>query len=129
MITTTDVANILVRDCRAFGLKVHQKGNIPEGVVKTERIVVVPKRQETATYWRKGFVEINICVPDKGGKADLVRLQEMEHRAKEVLDNVVGQSDDSTYEYSIHSISGCEEDTTLMCHFVNVRILFNVLNV
>ena len=33
-----------------------------------------------------------------------------------------------TYRYSIESI-GAEADTALKCHYVNVRILFEVINV
>ena len=36
--------------------------------------------------------------------------------------------DGTTYHYSIDTI-GTEEDTALKCHYVNVRILFEVLNV
>ena len=47
---------------------------------------------------------------------------------QEVLDDVVGEYDGSSYYYSIDSI-GTEADTALKCHYVNVRILFQVLNV
>jgi hypothetical protein len=130
MIVTTDIANILYRDCKAFGIEVYQSGNIPDEdkELSSERVIIRTKTQSPETYWKKGFVEVNLCVPDLGGKANLIRLQELERKAQEVLDDVVGEYDGSSYYYSIDSI-GTEADTALKCHYVNVRILFQVLNV
>lgn len=130
MIVTTDIANILYRDCKAFGIEVYQSGNIPDEdkELSSERVIIRTKTQSPETYWKKGFVEVNLCVPDLGGKANLIRLQELERKVQEVLDDVVGEYDGSSYYYSIDSI-GTEADTALKCHYVNVRILFNVLNV
>ena len=127
MITTTDVANILYRDCKAFGLDVYQNGAIPVGEVKKERITIHAKRQTAESYWNKGFVEVNLCVPDKNGMADLARLNELEKYASSRFDSV-GEYENSHYRYSIHSY-GLEEDTSMKCHYINVRLLFEVLNV
>ena len=130
MIVTTDIANILYRDCKAFGIEVYQSGNIPDEdkELSSERVIIRTKTQSPETYWKKGFVEVNLCVPDLGGKANLIRLQELERKVQEVLDDVVGEYDGASYYYSIDSI-GTEADTALKCHYVNVRILFQVLNV
>ena len=130
MIVTTDIANILYRDCKAFGIEVHQAGNIPgeHKELSSERVIIRTKSQSPETYWKKGFVEVNLCVPDMDGDANLIRLQEFERKAQEVLDEVVGEYDGSNYYYLIDSI-GIEADTELRCHYVNVRILFQVLNV
>lgn len=45
-----------------------------------------------------------------------------------MFDGVTGRYDGTTYHYYIDTI-GTEEDTALKCHYVNVRILFEVLNV
>lgn len=130
MIVTTDIANILYKDCKAFGKEVYQSGNIPDEdkELSFERIVIIAKPQSPETIWKKGFVEVNLCVPDMDGKANLIRLQELERKAQEVLDDVVGEFDGSSYYYSIDQI-GTEADTALKCHYVNVRLLFQVLNV
>ena len=130
MIVTTDIANILYRDCKAFGIEVYQSGNIPDEdkELSSERVIIRTKTQSPETYWKKGFVEVNLCVPDLGGKANLIRLQELERKVQEVLDDVVGEYDGSSYYYSIDSI-GTEADTALKCHYVNVSVLFEVLNV
>lgn len=127
MITTTDVANILVNDCKTFGLPVHQKGNIPVGELKKDRITIHVKRSSTGQYWNKGFVEVNFSTPDKQGKANLIRLQELERMALGSLDSV-GEFDNSHYRYSIYS-HGMEEDVSMKCHYIGVRVLFEVLNV
>ena len=130
MIVTTDIANILYKDCKAFGIEVYQAGNIPDEhkELSSERVIIRTKSQSPETYWKKGFVEVNLCVPDMDGDANLIRLQELERKAQEVLDEVVGEYDGSNYYYLIDSI-GIEADTELRCHYVNVRLLFQVLNV
>lgn len=129
MIVTTDIGNILYRDCKAFGIEVYQKGNIPAGEVATERVIIRTKSQSPETYWKKGFVEVNLCVPDiKPDTANLIRLGELERQAYSILDDVVSTYDGTRYRYSIDSI-GTEADTALKCHYVNVRILFETLNV
>lgn len=130
MIVTTDIANILYKDCKAFGMEVYQAGNIPDEhkELSSERVIIRTKSQSPETYWKKGFVEVNLCVPDMDGDANLIRLQELERKAQEVLDEVVGEYDSSNYYYLIDTI-GIEADTELRCHYVNVRILFQVLNV
>lgn len=129
MIVTTDIGNILYRDCKAFGIEVYQKGNISDGEVTTERVIIRTKSQTPSKYWKKGFVEVNLCVPDVGiDTANLIRLAELEREAMKILDDVVGSYDGTTYRYSIDSI-GTEADTALKCHYVNVRLLFEVLNV
>ena len=130
MIVTTDIANILYKDCKAFGIEVCQSGNIPDEdkELSSERVIIIAKSQSPEAIWKKGFVEVNLCVPDMDGKANLIRLQELERKAQEVLDDVVGEFDGSSYYYLIDQI-GTEADTALKCHYVNVRLLFQVLNV
>ena len=130
MIVTTDIANILYDACKAFGIEVYQAGNIPDEHkrLSSERVIIRAKSQSSETYWKKGFVEVNLCVPDVNSDANLIRLQELERKAQEVLDDVVGEYDGSNYWFTIDSI-GTEADTELRCHYVNVRILFQVLNV
>lgn len=130
MIVTTDIANILYKACEAFGIDVYQSGNIPDEHKKlsSERVIIRTKSQSSEEIWKKGFVEVNLCVPDMDGDANLIRLQQLERKAQEVLGDVVGEYDGSNYWFTIDSI-GTEADTELRCHYVNVRILFQVLNV
>ena len=117
MITTSDIADILFRDCRVFGIaEIYRRGSV--------------KEQSPGTRWLKDFVEVNLCVPDiADGVADLGRLQELERQAKTTLDRVTGMFDGTRYSYSISDLDGTAEDSENKCHYVNVRLLFNVLNV
>ena len=129
MIVTTDIANILYRDCQPFGIYIVPHGKKLTGPMKSERIVIHSMIQQLVTYCNKSFVEVNICVPDlKEGEANTIRLNELEKQAQGMFDGITGRYDGTTYHYSIESI-GTEEDTALKCHYVNVRILFEVLNV
>ena len=77
MIMTSDIADILYRDCQQFGISaIYRKGNVPEvtgGKLTAERIVILPKPQQPGKQWLKDFVEVNLCVPDLDdkGTADL----------------------------------------------------------
>ena len=128
MIVTTDIANILYRDCGAFGIDIVPQGKTLVGQLKAERIVIHSKKQQPGKYWKKSFAEVNLCVPDLNeNEANSTRLQELEREAMKRFDTV-GSYDGTTYQYSVESI-GTEEDKSLNCHYVNVRVLFEVLNV
>lgn len=134
MITTNDIADILCLDCKAFGIaEIYRLGyvkEVPKGGLRDERIVVIPKKQSTNTRWLKDFVEVNLCVPDLGeGIADIDRLQELERMAKLILDHRTGMFDGTRYHYKVFDLDGMVEDKDIKCHYVNVRLLFNVLNV
>lgn len=128
MITQGDIAKILYKDCQVFGLPVYQKDNTPKGKVTKERVVVIPKSGSVQRFWEKCYVEVNFCVPDIKGQAHLTRMDELEREAVKVLNRVSGTFDNTRYRYSKDSTSR-EEDTELGCHFVNVRLLFEILNV
>lgn len=129
MITTSDIVDILYGVCAAFEMDIYRKGYIPDGVVKCERIVILSKDQTPQTYWKKSFIEVNICVPDiREGVANLERLQELERKAQRVFVTRTGEYDSSHYMYSVESISGVNRDESMKCHYVNVRLLFEVLN-
>lgn len=128
MIVTTDIGNILYRDCKTFGIDIVPNGETLTGELRSERIVIHAKKQQPGTYWKKSFAEVNLCVPDIGlNSANSIRLNELERQANYLFDSV-STYDGTTYRYSIDSI-GTEADTALKCHYVNVRILFEVLNV
>lgn len=128
MIVTTDIANILYRDCKVFGIDIVPQGKTLTGKLNSERIVIHAKKQQPGKYWKKSFAEVNLCIPDLSeNEANSIRLQELEREAMKRFD-AVGDYDGTTYRYSIESI-GTEEDTALKCHYVNVRVLFEVLNV
>ena len=135
MITPQTIGNILHRDCKALGIGAvyvvfpgDNSEEIPSGEVRAERVVIHPKSQKPGTYWRKSFNEVNILVPRISGRADRIRLEELEHKVMSLFDGIVGHYQGVTYSYSIDSI-GTMTDDALRCEYVNARILFEVLNV
>lgn len=129
MIVTTDIVDILYRDCKAFGIDIVPFGKTINGELKDERIIIHVKGQTPSKYWEKCFCDVNLCVPDLGlGIANTLRLKELERKAKELFKSVTGEFDGTRYNYEIDTIH-IEADTALKCHFINCRILFNALNV
>ena len=129
MIVTTDIADIIYRDCKAFGIKIVPFGNTLTGELKKERITIHVKGQTPSKYWEKCFCEVNLCVPDLGMNiANTLRLKELERKAKKLFKSVTDEFDGTRYNYVVDTIH-IEADTALKCHFVNCRLLFNVLNV
>lgn len=129
MIVSTDIADILFDDCKDFGLDIVPFGETLVGELKTERITIHVKGLTPETYWEKCFVEVNLCVPDLSPtEANVIRLNELERKAKEKFKtDTVGKFDGTTYRYSYDTITP-QADTALKCHFVNCRLLFNILN-
>lgn len=129
MIVTTDIADILYRDCKAFGIKIVPFGKTITGELKDERITIHVKGQTPSKYWEKCFCDVNLCVPDLGMNiANTLRLKELERTAKKLFKSVTNEFDGTRYHYDVDTIH-IEADTALKCHFVNCRLLFNVLNV
>lgn len=135
MITPQTIGNILYRDSKSIGIgDIHvvlpddNSDEIPSGELKEERIVIHVKSQAPGTYWRKSFNEVNILVPRVANRPDRIRLEEIEQKAMNLFDGAVGEYGGSTYSYSVYRI-GSKTDKALRCEYVNVRILFEVLNV
>ena len=129
MIVTTDIADIIYRDCKAFGIDIVSFGKTINGELKDERITIHVKGQTPSKYWEKCFCEVNLCVPNLGlNIANTLRLKELERKAKELFRSVTDEFDGTRYNYVVDTIH-IEADTALKCHFVNCRLLFNVLNV
>lgn len=129
MIVTTDIADILYRDCKAFGIEIVPFGKTLIDELKDERITIHVKGQTPSKYWEKCFCEVNLCVPDLGVNiANTLRLKELERKAKELFKSVTDEFDGTRYNYEIDTIH-IEADTALKCHFINCKILFNALNV
>lgn len=129
MIVTTDIADILFRDCKSFGIDIVPFGKMLTGELTKERITIHVKGQTPETYWEMCFCEVNLCVPDLAvNVANTIRLKELERTAKEKFRSVTGTFDGTRYLYEVDTIT-IEADTALKCHFVNCRLLFNALNV
>lgn len=130
MITTTDIGNIIYSFCRNrfSDFAIYQHGNIPSGVVNKERITIFPKSQTASGKWIKNFVEVNFCIPNKNGGADLIRLNEIESLAFDAFKIVAGNYNGLNYKFCYDSI-GRLEDKNLNIFFINIRVKFQVINI
>lgn len=129
MITAGNVGDILFRDCEGFGINRYRKGN--EKVdTSADRVVVRVQRQQGEKVWRKGFVDVNLCAPDIDGEANTPRLEELERLAWQLLDiGAISEFDGTKYTYRIYSVESEIADEQMKCHYVNVKLLFQVFNI
>lgn len=126
MITISDIGERIYDDCRQFGVATYLKGNIPDGEVTTERIVIYPTQIANGMYWQRCFLDVNWCVPDIDEAASL-RLKQIERELVKIYTGT-GVIDDSAYTYNKDSTE-IAEDKDLKCHYVNVRLLFKIQKV
>lgn len=128
MITVTDAQNIVYKHAEQLGLPVYQFGNIPKGEVKKSRVTVRAKDLTEQTIWNPCFIEVNVCVPDKKDEADSKMLNNYDRLAHKAFLEIVDRYDGSTYRIRWQS-SHEESDASLRCHYINIRLKFEILNV
>lgn len=130
MVGIKDIEKIIISDLSSLMSvsSIYTEDDIPEGAVTEERITVHSKELIPETYFKKCFVEVNWCVPDLEDRPNSRRLDEVEAELVSFLDLApVGVYGGQAYRYGInsHQIRKSELD----CHYVNVRLLFEILNV
>ena len=131
MIVTTDIYKILFDKVKDFGIKaVYDGWNPIKSHLKEEAIVIVTSTPiEPDTYWERAYAHVNICVPDYLGEANTQRLGELERLANLwVWEGMSGEYDGSAYRISKDSL-GLERDDAMKCSYVNLVLLFEILNV
>lgn len=131
MIVSTDIYAILFDKVKGFGIKdVYDGWNPIKSKLKGDAVVIVTSTPvEPDTYWERAYVHVNICVPDYLGKTNTRRLNEVERMANLwIREGIVGEYDGSSYLISKDSL-GIEEDDALKCSYVNLVLLFEILNV
>lgn len=136
MMNTDDIGDVLLRDFKSLtGIQkatteILTLDDKQADGVGSELIAVHVKKQETDVYWKEGFVEVNLCVPDfKSGARNIPRTRELESIARaHTRSSVYGEHEGITYRYSAESI-GIEREERMKCHYVNIRLLFEVFNI
>ena len=132
MIVTGDIYKILFdRVKNAFGIKDVYDGWTPiKSHLKEEAIVIVTSTPiEPDTYWEKAFAHVNICVPDYLGEVNKQRLTALERMAQDWIGKgFTGVYDGTRYRVGKDSL-GTERDDALKCSYVNLVLLFEILNV
>jgi len=143
MISTYDIQKILYTDCKgidfnsifansAYGGKsipVYHGFNTPKGAVTTPRVTLHIKEGVGGTYWNKRYVEVNLSIPDL--EEDIADMHLLGKAENKILSHFkkprAGEIDGGSYEYSLESNSQ-EQDSQLRCHFVHIRLQFQILN-
>ena len=141
MITEIDAGHVIYDDLELMGLERRLKGHLTKGGLEGERpmvgekipdegmIVIIPKRMSAdKTYFNDCTIEVNILLKDIECEAN-PQLNELLKKAIQTLsDNEVGKVEDVWYRYSIRS-HGIEQESKLSCHYANITIDFETLNV
>lgn len=129
MITQETIGEILFDKCaEAFAdVPIYLKGSEPIGEIDTERVVIITRRIESGKYWNRSMCEINYCVPNRANEKDGIRLKEAQVMMKP-LHSGCGICENERYRFKKMSV-GEEEDSDLRYHFVNLKVLFEILNV
>lgn len=131
MLGTKDIEKVMIRACEELHIvplsHIFVKDDFPEGTA--ERIVIHVKSQSRGDIFYKGFVEVNVVVPDDNDRADHETLGEIE----KILDDAfkydtVGEFDGETYRYGLSSMETLYEPDAHY-HYVNARLLFETLNI
>ncbi len=130
MIVTKDIEQIMIdaltqlMDVRSIFVT----DDVPDGYVESERIVLHVKQSSVETYFDRCFVEVNYAVPDIGDAPDAAGLRDAERALAGFLGEThVGKSDGTWYRFSLMSHQVLKSE--LHCHYVNARVLFEILNV
>lgn len=133
MIVTGDIYEILfdrVKDAFGIGTEsIYDSWNPIKSRLKEEAIVIVASTPiEPDTYWEKAFAHVNICVPDYLGEVNKQRLTALERMACAWIgQGFTGVYDGTRYRVGKDSL-GLERDDALKCSYVNLVLLFEILN-
>lgn len=129
---TKGIEKVVIQACSALGIvpltSIYVPDDFPEG--KEERIVIHVKNQQRGEIFYKGFVEVNFVSPDVEGRADHARLEAVEDIFFEAwkYDTVVDY-DGETCRYGLASQPQTMPEKEAGYHYVNARLLFEILNV
>lgn len=135
MLTQKDIGHVVYDDCRFLGLPIYLKDSLPEGEVVSQeervkpRVVIRPKFvSNDKTYFNDCTVEVNIVFPDIEGECNPQLPDYYSKALKELDDDKCGRCGVDFYRYRVvrHCI---EADGDLSCHYANITLLFEILNV
>lgn len=127
MISGKDIEEILITALSRLitASSIYVEDDIPDGNVTAQRITLHVKEIKTQPIFKKCFVEVNWCVPDIGEAPDAAGLKAVEHQMVDF--EYTGEYDGTAYRYGVESIRTLKSE--LKCHYVNTRLLFEILNV
>lgn len=141
MITETDAGHIIFDDLRTLGLEIRLKGHLHTGRLDGETpmvgervpedgmIVIIPKRVTAdKDIFNECTIEVNVLLNDMNGETH-PNLDGLTKRLLGILtSDKVGVCNGDWYRYSVRS-HGIEEEANMKCHYGNITIDFEILNV
>lgn len=129
-ITTTDIRKIMRGILNSIGLPIYYKDDLPNEEIDNDRIIIVTSGEGYGKIWATTIVTTSICVPDPAPNvANLTRLSEYERISLSMFrDGIVGIYNGDNYSISLLK-NGTDEDRQMKCHYVSLKLSFEVLNV
>ena len=126
-----DIEIVMIEACEALKLvpmsRIYLPDDYPEGT--DVRIVIHVKNQQRGDIFYKGFVEVNVVVPDIEGRADHESLTEAENVLLDAFRyDTVREYKGETYRYGLYSHEILWEKDA-QYHYVNARLTFETLNI
>lgn len=141
MITEIDAGHVIYDDLAFMGLERRLKGHLKTGRLDGESpmvgesvpdaglIVIIPKHVSAdKTYFNDCAIEVNILQKDMEGETNPTLNGLMKTAIEALNDGKVGRLDEIWYRYSVRS-HGIEQEEKLKCHYANITIDFEILNV
>ena len=141
MITEIDAGHVIYDDLDFMGLERRLKGHITKGSLDGEQpmvgenvpddgmIVILPKRMSAdKTYFNECTIEVNILMKDLQGETNPRLNGLMKNAVSALSDFKTGKVGEDWYRYSVRS-HGIEEEAKRECHYANITIDFETLNV
>lgn len=127
--TTSEIGDIVYAHCKRLSVADVRRGwNVGRGEAASERVCVTVKPATLSGRWCRAFVEVNVCVPDIQGEADLVRLADLEREYSAAFGLNTGVHRGARYRFRREG-AGLMDDAAMRLHYVNIRVLFEFINV
>ncbi|MDR2791322.1 MAG: hypothetical protein LBB27_01070 [Tannerellaceae bacterium] len=108
-------------------IKVETTVVFPTADDRTEFIQILPKRSVDTKFFKKGFVEVNVYVPDKyENYPDSARLRTLQRLSWDALENYLLNDGQDTWWVQMEGTPTLEKDDALHCHFSNTRVVYQL---
>lgn len=129
-LTVTDIKIVMRGIAETLGLtNVVFPEEIPLGEISEERTVIATSKESMGKIWASCIVTMSVLVPDVGsGIANLSRIHSLEQSLlPEFREGMVGSRTGNDYSVTLQDIS-VEADAKLRCHYVCIKLMFEILN-
>ena len=122
----------MIEVCKGLNLvplsEIYVPDDFPEEPA-TESIVIHVKPQKRGEIFYKGFVDVNVVIPDDNDRAEHDLLTQTERLMIDTFKyDTVGEYEGNTYRYGLFSTEVLHEPDAHY-HYVNTRLLFESLNI